>query len=399
MLSRVAHPLHGYGGLERHVGALVRYLAREAEVTLVTSPPLRETKELSGVRIESVPYRHIPWPKRPGFVVADRITNYLIWNVRAGRRVLEQQADIVHVEAGAGFGYARLRSSRDAPFVLQAQGLEEFKAPWLKRTAYLPLRMATLYASRRAARIIVPDHVMEEEVRKILSVQSERCVVVPLAIDLERVERNVADETRREIDQRFELGKESVILSVGRLESYKGFSYLIEALMRAKSAIPKPWKWILVGSGPQENELRRKGRELGIDNQAIFAGQVSDSELAALYERSDLFVHPTLFEGSSLVTLEAMAHAKPVVATAVGGIPDKVAEGKSGFLVPPGDSDGLARAITRAFSLGSHLIELGVEGRKIVETKFNWTHRARRLLELYREVASSRVDRPIQVEP
>jgi glycosyltransferase involved in cell wall biosynthesis len=292
------------------------------------------------------------------------------------------------VEAGAGFGYAFLRSSRDAPFVLQAQGLEEFKAPWLKRTAYLPLRLATLYASRRAARIIVPDQAMEEEVRKILWIEPERCVVVPLAIDLERLERNLDDETRRELDQRYGFESDSVILSVGRLETYKGFSYLAEALSRAKNEMTKPWKWILVGSGPQENELRRKVRELGIVGQSVFAGQVPDKELAALYERADLFVHPTLFEGSSLVTLEAMAHAKPVVATAVGGIPDKVVEGKSGFLVPPGDAEGLARAIVRAMSLGANLPSLGVEGRRTVEAKFNWTHRARRLLELYREVAS-----------
>jgi glycosyltransferase involved in cell wall biosynthesis len=230
---------------------------------------------------------------------------------------------------------------------------------------------------------------MEGEVRKILSVGPERCVVVPLAIDLEQVERTVSVETRRAIDKRFGLDNELTMLSVGRLEPYKGFSLLAEALARAKNEIPKPWKWILVGSGPQENELRRKVRELRIAEQTVFAGQVSDSELAALYERSDLFVHPTLFEGSSLVTLEAMAHAKPVVATAVGGIPDKVVEGESGFLVPPGDAEGLARVITRAFSLGTNLTALGLEGRKIVETKFSWTHRAHRLLELYREVASS----------
>ncbi len=297
VLSRVAHPLHGYGGLERHVGALVRYLARGSEVTLVTTPPLRETEELSGVRIESVPYRHIPWPKRPGFVVADRNTNYLIWNLRAGRRVLEQKADIVHVEAGAGFGYARLRSSRNAPFVLQAQGLEEFKAPWLKRAAYLPLRLATLYASRRAARIIVPDQVMEEEVRKILSVGPERCVVVPLAVDLEKVERTVADETRRAIDELYGLENKLAILSVGRVEPYKGFSYLAEALARARSDISKSWKWILVGRGPQEIELRRKVRELGIAEQTVLAGQVSDSELAALYERSDSVRSSHAFRG------------------------------------------------------------------------------------------------------
>jgi glycosyltransferase involved in cell wall biosynthesis len=321
--------------------------------------------------------------------VVDRNTNYLIWNLRAGRKALEQSADIVHVEAGAGFGFARLRSSRDAPFVLQAQGLEEFKAPWLKRTAYLPLRLATLYASRRAARIIVPDQVMEKEVRKILSVEPERCVVVPLAIDLEKVERTLPDETRRAIDERCGLENHLVILSVGRVEPYKGFTCLAEALAQAKSEIPRSWKWILVGGGPQKDDLQRKVLELGIADQTVFAGQVTDTELAAIYERADLFVHPTLFEGSSLVTLEAMAHAKPVIATAVGGIPDKVVEAKSGFLVPPGDSESLSRAITQAFSLGANLEELGAEGRKIVETKFTWSHRAGRLLELYREVASS----------
>src|SRR5262249_43659102 len=74
-------------------------------------------------------------------------------------------------------------------------------------------------------------------------------------------------------------------------------------------------------------------------------GPVDERTLHALYARADVLVHPTRYEGSSLVTLEAMAHALPVVATRAGGIPDKVADGVTGLLVPRGDRTALAAAL------------------------------------------------------
>jgi glycogen(starch) synthase len=153
-----------------------------------------------------------------------------------------------------------------------------------------------------------------------------------------------------------------------------------------KDKIQKPWRWVLVGKGSQESRLKEMVQELDIYNETQFAGNLSDQELAALYKRAQLFAHATLYEGSSIVTLEAMAHAVPVVATRVGGIPDKVVEGKNGFLVPPGDDGALADALLRALSLGRDLARLGEEGRRRVETEFNWTHRAERLVDLYREI-------------
>ena len=66
------------------------------------------------------------------------------------------------------------------------------------------------------------------------------------------------------------------------------------------------------------------------------AGRLEDAALHAWYEAASLFVHPTQYEGSSIVTLEAMAHRRPVVATTAGGLPDKVRDGETGWLVPPG---------------------------------------------------------------
>ena len=391
ILSRVAHPFHGFGGLERHVGALVRHLAREgAEVTLCTSPPYR-SMEVSGVfestRVELISYRILPWPRRAGFVVADRVTNYLLWSLRTGRRALRLPVDVVHAEAGAAFGYAALRGSRAAPLVLQAQGMEEFKASWLKRLGYLPLRVALRHAARRAERVLAPDRILSEEVGRYLGVDSERTRVLPLAIDLEEVDRLASAPAAGAIERELAIEKDAVLLlSVGRLESNKGFSVLAASLAAKKAALPPRWRWVLVGTGPEEAFLRRRARELGISDRIRWAGELSDAWLAGLYRRADLFIHPTLYEGSSLVTLEAMAHRKAVVATAAGGIPDKIEHGESGFLVPPGDVEAMGAAIVEALSDPPRLREIGRRARLRVEAEFDWKKRAKRLLEIYREV-------------
>jgi glycosyltransferase involved in cell wall biosynthesis len=230
---------------------------------------------------------------------------------------------------------------------------------------------------------------MEGEVREHLVVAPERTVIVPLAVDLEEIDRPIPTAAREATLGRLRIADETtVILSVGRLEFNKGFSVLAHALGRAKDELPHPWLWVLVGKGPKESLLRGKARDLGLVENTRFVGEATDQELAALYERANLFAHPTLYEGSSLVTLEAMAHARPVVATSVGGIPDKVKEGKSGFLVPPGNAEALAQALIKASSLGPALAELGAEGRRRVEKEFSWTERARRLVDLYQEVLS-----------
>jgi glycosyltransferase involved in cell wall biosynthesis len=148
--------------------------------------------------------------------------------------------------------------------------------------------------------------------------------------------------------------------------------------------------WVLVGSGPEASRISRRLSELGLSGNARLAGSVSDEELSALYDRSDLFLHPTLYEGSSLVTLEAMAHAKPVVATMAGGIPDKVEPGKTGFLVPAGDADAFGAAILDALSARDRWPDLGRAGRRRVESAFSWRGRIDDLLDLYHELLQDR---------
>jgi glycosyltransferase involved in cell wall biosynthesis len=129
--------------------------------------------------------------------------------------------------------------------------------------------------------------------------------------------------------------------------------------------------------------------ELGLEQHVHFLGRVPDQEMHAWYEHAALFVHPTLYEGSSLVTLEAMAHRRAVVASAAGGIPDKVRPGENGWLVAPGDASALAAAISGAVSDPARLSQYGLNGRAIVEREFSWAAAGDATVALYRELLAS----------
>jgi glycogen synthase len=88
------------------------------------------------------------------------------------------------------------------------------------------------------------------------------------------------------------------------------------------------------------------------------------------------------------VTLEAMAHRRPVVATTAGGLPDKVHQGITGWLVEPGDAEQLALALNDAMSRREHLMALGAAGRALVEREFSWDAVAQRTIALYRDLTA-----------
>jgi glycosyltransferase involved in cell wall biosynthesis len=381
LLSRAVFPLHGYGGLERHVAGLEKHLRREGcSVTLYTPPPAAEADPAREGTV-FVPYRTIPWPRRKGFTILDRDTNYLAWSLRTARRLRSDgRPDIVQADGGAGFGYALTADPKSAPLVMHPHGMEEFEAPFPKRALYFPLRAASRFAARRAARVLAPDGSLKKAVLRNLRVDERNVTVMPNAIDLSEVDREVpAVDVRIPRDSR-------VLLSVGRLEANKGFSFLVRALAR----VPQSFVWLVAGDGPERAKLEERIEREGLSSRTRLLGRVGDDTLHALYERCDLFVHPTLYEGSSMVTLEAMAHGKPVVATRVGGIPDKIVDGENGLLVPPGDADALARAVVEALRDGERLKSWGSRSREVVEARFDWSRRAKELLQLYEEILRGR---------
>jgi glycosyltransferase involved in cell wall biosynthesis len=179
-----------------------------------------------------------------------------------------------------------------------------------------------------------------------------------------------------------------LLLSVGRLEANKGFHLLAQALAALREHSGRlargPWRWVLAGEGPYRKRLESLVAELDHTPHVLFAGRTSDADLHARYEAASLFVHPSLYEGSSLVTLEAMAHRRACVVTDAGGLPDKVRNGVNGWIVPAGDPAALAAAISGALEQPERLARFGHAGRAIVEAEFSWTAIGRQTVALYR---------------
>jgi glycosyltransferase involved in cell wall biosynthesis len=401
VVARSVFPLHRVGGLERSVYDLVSYLAEAGlRVTLVTQPPAEDRPDGEidpRVAVLYVPYVSFPFAGRRGTTVLDRSTAYPLFGLRAGRLagdlVDRNEADVVHGFGASVLGYARRRARSRAPLVLNPQGLEEFGATdppgaALKRAAYLPLRAAVRACARAADRVIATDRALVPVVERHLGVDPACICTIPNALDLRWVDTlaTAADGARVRTGAGI-AHTALVLLSVGRVEENKGFHVLADALAALRTQGGRiaegGWRWVIVGDGPFRPRLERLVGGLGLEASVSFVGRASDRDLHAWYEAADLFVHPTLYEGSSIVTLEAMAHRRAVVATTAGGIPDKVRHGVSGWLVPPGDRSALAAAVNGAAADVSRLRAMGLAGRAIVERDFSWDAAGAATVRLY----------------
>lgn len=399
--ARSVFPLHGLGGLERSVYDLARHLAaRDVEVTLITKPPSVANEAAGigpGVTVRTVPYRTFPFAGRRGTTILDRGTAYPLFGERAGALaaslVQAGAVDIVHGFGASVLGYARRRGRLSAPLVLNPQGLEEFGATdpsraRLKRLAYLPLRRAVRVCADAADAVIATDRALEPAVRQHLHVSGARLVTIPNALDLAQVDALASPADGGAVRAAAGIrSDEMVLLSVGRLEHNKGFHVLAAALAALRTQSGRVahggWRWVIVGDGPHRARLEGQTAALALENHVVLAGRLPDGDLHAWYEAADLFVHPTLYEGSSLVTLEAMAHRRACVVTDAGGLRDKVTTGVNGWIVPPGDPAALAAALSGALEDRAELARMGAAGRAIVERDFSWEVATDRTLALY----------------
>ena len=129
-----------------------------------------------------------------------------------------------------------------------------------------------------------------------------------------------------------------LLLCVARLAPQKG----VDTAIRALPSIPDATLLVL-GEGPERARLEALARELGVSDRVLMPGRVGD--VAALYRRCDVVVHPARWEGFGLAMLEGMLAGRPVVAADAGSAPELVADGMTGLLFPPDDSEALARDV------------------------------------------------------
>ena len=175
-------------------------------------------------------------------------------------------------------------------------------------------------------------------------------------------------------------GAEPRLLCIGRLIPIKGHLVLLRALAQARSRVPGAML-DLAGRGPLEPALKAYARELGLEDAVRFLGFVSPVQRAV--EDAAIVVVPSLGEGFGMVALEAMERGRPVIASAVGGLPEIVVDGETGLVVPSGDAEALAEAIVALAGDLERAAAMGAAGRERALAEFTPERSARRIEELY----------------
>jgi glycosyltransferase involved in cell wall biosynthesis len=180
-------------------------------------------------------------------------------------------------------------------------------------------------------------------------------------------------------------GTEPRLLCIGRLIPIKGHLVLLRALAQARTQVPAV-RLDVAGRGPLEPALKAYVRELDLEDAVRFLGFISPVQSAI--ENAAIVVVPSLGEGFGMVALEAMERGRPVIASAVGGLPEIVADGETGLVVPPADAEALAEAMVALAEAPMRAAAMGRAGRDRALADFSPKRCVERIEQLYvRELA------------
>ena len=366
------------GGAERTTLDVAAALVREGFTALVASRGGRMEDELakSGgelIRMEA----------------ASKSPRVMLSNALSLRDLIRKRnVSLIHARSRApAWSALTAASMADIPFVTTYHGIYNAGNPLKRFYNSVMIRADAVIANSQWT----ADHILREHKRK-----PKRLVVIPRGVDLE-----VFDPAAMPPDRTAQMRKEwgvgeddFVALLPGRLTRWKGQGVLIDALalLKAQGALGNARAisaGVAQGRDDYEKELREKIETAGLSAHVFIVGHVSD--MATAYAASDVVISASTDpEAFGRVAPEASAMAKPVIATDHGGARETVLTNVSGFLVPPGDAEALARALERVIATPPHgRVNMGMAGRAHIIRNYSRERMCNETIELYRALIST----------
>ena len=216
-------------------------------------------------------------------------------------------------------------------------------------------------------------------------VKDDKLTVIPNAVNIEQFDKISVKDV--ELAQKLNIENKTTLGFVGSFYGYEGLDLLVEAMPQILANIPNACL-LLVGGGLQENNLKIKVNQLGLNDHVRFVGRVPHSDVGNYYSLIDLLVYPRKsMRLTNLVTplkpLEAMALGKPVLASDVGGHRELIISGENGWLAKSDDVASLADKAVTILSEQSCIPEVIENGRSYVEEVRNWTNSVENYMPLY----------------
>jgi|SRR5271157_552542 len=384
LVNALFHPFSG--GVEKHMYELSRELVKQGVDVAVVTARIEGTpayEELDGVKVYRVPCisLKVPGLYPPPLVLSPLFVFYL--------RKLDRENgfDIIHlqnrffVDFDMASLYARLSHKPFMMTIHNARPLGISLPITVFGSAYDWLIGRWPFAL--ADRIIAVSEWVKYDIAKY-RIDERKIVPVHNGINVSEFRPTDATGVRRKY------GIEGpMLLFVGRMITQKGIPYLIEAMPPVLEKHPGT-KLLLIGRGNALEGLRKKVKDMGLEDRVIFSGYMTEEMLKESYGTCDLFVLPSVWEVLPIAILEAMSSSKAVVCTSAGGDAELVEDGLNGYVVPMRDPGKLAEKINALLDDPEKRAKMGLEGRKRAEEEFDWKLIAAQTKKVYEDLLKER---------
>jgi len=360
-ILQVAYKSEITGG-EKVLLNLVKHLRRRGHHLLVVCPAHGPLVEV--LRREDIDVKVVPLKKSYDFVAALRLRNLIL---REGVQVLHTHGMLVNIVGRIASKLAHVPVSVSTVHLtreLSSGGRAENIREGLKANYYRALDNST---ARFNDRIIA----VSESVRRDLisqGISPDKLVVIKNGIEFEGWQRpNGRKKQRARKREEFGIGNNSVVGTITRFSKQKDVHTFLYAMSEVVRKYPRV-RCLILGDGEQREDLEDLSTRLALNGSVRFLGYREDAR--EILDIFDVFVLSSLWEGLPLVILEAMAAAKPVIATRVPGTAEAVVDGKTGILVPLRNSERLAESIKRLLENKNLSQSMGKAGRRRVSKYF-----------------------------
>jgi glycogen synthase len=380
------YPPHIIGGLGRHVVELTQALAKHGVTLSVVTPLMRGGEPAEQVAPGVFVRRAVPPMMEEYEFFA--FVNHTAFQLE--RTALELRNDIgrfdlihTHDWLGAAAGIA-LKQLWRIPLVATVHATERGRGRGMLmgRNAQ-QINDLEWRLTYEAWRVIVCSRFMADQMADYFQLPADKIDLVPNGVIVGPDQFSEPRE-RKAFRRRFVADDEQLVFYVGRIVYEKGLHVLIEAWPQI--AAHAKARLVIAGIGSYLETLQAEVAARGLSEQISFIGFISDEEREQLYRVADVAVFPSLYEPFGIVALEAFATGCPLVVSATGGLSEVVQDGRTGLVVPPGDTSALAEAVVETIKQPRAARSRAAIAMALVQDRYNWPQIAHETQQIYERV-------------
>lgn len=289
--------------------------------------------------------------------------------------IKEFKPNIVHAHYASSYGLLGVLSGFH-PLIISVWGSDIYKFPNRNFMTKLVLK----YNLKKADCILSTSYAMKEETQKYTS---KNILITPFGVDL-----NIFKPVNLTLDDD---KKDIVIGIIKSLEAIYGIEFLIKAFAILKNKYKNlPLKLLIVGDGSLRRELEELVENLDIKNLVYFTGRISYDKISKYHNMVDIAVYPSESESFGVAVIEAGACEKPVIVSNVGGLPEVVENGKTGFVVKYGDINAIVNALERLILDKQLRKNMGKNARKRIMKLYDWKNSVKLMLKIYENLVKGK---------